>query len=208
MSRPFPPRHVVLDGRGWVIQWVPAWFDLSGLSWLEVCVPGCSLGAEMPEMDPLAMVLGVMPGEVVDLLGGERLPSGVWCRRSLRDVSSLQERLQITLLRGALEVWKERCRAVNRWWRSPEAELAVRVRSELLGEIMARGRSPDGRKPNSSYASRMKRKRLKRLRGLSVPEPAPRRSARLADIARHAVRRVGVAHGWAQGGRRLGLPWF
>ena len=74
MSRPFPPRHVVLDGRGWVIQWVPAWFDLSGLSWLEVCVPGCSLGAEMPEMDPLAMVLGVMPGEVVDLLGVNASP--------------------------------------------------------------------------------------------------------------------------------------
>ena len=211
MSCPSPPRRAVLDNREWVVRWVPAWFDLSGRSWLEICVPECSPDAEAPGLDPLAAVLGVMPVAVAGLLSGKRLPSGSWCRQSLREMSDLQERLQVTLLRGALEVWKERCRAVNCWWRSPAAESAVRVRSELLADIVARKRgSPKERKLGSSYAYRMKKKRLKRLRGLSGPEPPPRQSGRVrrpTDLGPCMVRQ-GVTHGRTPSKRQLDLPWF
>lgn len=204
---PSPPRRAVLDNREWVVKWVPAWFDLSGHSWLEVCVPECPPGVKAPRLDPLAAVLGVMPVAVTGLLSGKRLPSGSWCRRSLREMSDLQERLQITLLRGALDVWKERCRAVNYWFRSPEAYEAARVRSEMLAGIMAwKPGSTKTRDPGSSYDSRMEKKRLKRLRGLSGPEPPPRRSGRVRRPANYAQQEV--LHGWIPNGRRLDLPWF
>ena len=96
-------------------------------------------------MDPLAAVLGVVPDAVVNLLRGKRLPMGAWGWRTLHEVSDLQGRLQLTLLRGALEVWKERCRAVSRWWLSPAAQLAVRARSEVMRGVVTRRFSHGGR---------------------------------------------------------------
>ena len=144
---------------------VQAWFDLSGQSWLEVCTPADEypLNSEVLRLDPLAAVLGVMPDAVVNLLRGKRLPMGAWGRRTLREVSDLQGRLQLTLLRGALEVWKERCRAMDRWWLSPAAQLAVRARSEVMREVVTRKLKPRG---SSSYAARMKRKARKRRQAL------------------------------------------
>ena len=91
-------------------------------------------------MDPLAAVLGVVPTALAGLLAGRRLPTGCWCRRTLSEMSALEEHLQLTLLRGALGVWKERCRAVEDWWRSPAALPAVRVRLAMLDGALARGR--------------------------------------------------------------------
>ena len=202
VSCPSPPRRAVLDGRECVVRWVPAWFDLSGHSWLESCVPDDPPDPEAARLDPLAAVLGVMPSAVADLLFGKRLPSGSWCRRTLREISDLQERVQVALLRGALEVWKERCRAVQCWWRSPAAESAVRVRSELLAEIVRKGGTSKERRAGASYAHRMKKKRLKRLRGLSSPEPPLRRSVRarrLTDLGPDMVRQRAT--------RRHAVPW-
>jgi ribonuclease HI len=210
VSCPFPPRRAVLDGRECEVRWVPAWFDLSGYSWLEVCVPDGPSNSGETELDPLAAVLGVMPSEMTDLLFGKRLPSGSWCRRTLREVSDLQEGLQVALLRGALELWKERCRALSCWWSSPAAESARRVRSELLEEIMRKRGSSKERRAGYAYSYRMKKKRLKRLRGLSSPELPPRRSKRvrrLTDLGPDRVRQ-GVMRQRSSGRRQLDLPWF
>lgn len=210
VSCPSPPRRAVLDGRECQVRWVPAWFDLSGYSWLEVCVPDGPSGSEEAGLDPLAAVLGVVPSEMTGLLFGKRLPSGSWCRRTLREVSDLQEDLQITLLRGALELWKERCRALSCWWSSPAAESARQVRSELLEEVARKRGSFKERRAGYAYAYRMKKKRLKRLRGLSSLEPPLRRSKRvrrLADLGPDMVRQ-GVVRQWSIGRRQLDLPWF
>lgn len=166
-SCPGLTQRVRCEDREYVVQWVRAWFDLSGRSWLEICTPADEypLDSEMLRMDPLAAVLGVMPDAVVNLLRGKRLPMGAWGRRTLREVSDLQGRLQLTLLRGALEVWKERCRAVDRWWLSPAAQSAVRARSEVMREVVTRKLKPRG---SSSYTARMKRKAQKRRQ--SSPE--------------------------------------
>ena len=213
VSCPSPPRRAVLDGRECQVRWVPAWFDLSGHSWLEVCVPDNLSDPEGVELDPLAAVLGVLPSEMTDMLFGKRLPSGAWCRRTLREVSDLQESLQITLLRGALELWKERCRAINCWWSSPAAELARQVRSELLEELVRRRGSPKERRADYACACRMKKKRLKRLRDVSSPELPPRRSKRvrrLADLGPNNDGATGcgapVTRSFDK--RRLDLPWF
>ena len=208
VSCPSPPRRAVLDGRECQVRWVPAWFDLSGFSWLEVCVPDGPSGSEEAGLDPLAAVLGVVPSEMTGLLFGKRFPSGSWCRRTLREVSDLQEDLQITLLRGALELWKERCRALSCWWSSPAAESARQVRSELLEEVARKRGSFKERRAGYAYAYRMKKKRLKRLRGLSSLEPPLRRSKRvrrLADLGPDMVRQ-GVVRQWSFGRRQLDLP--
>ena len=79
---------------------VQAWFDLSGRSWLEVCVFADDYTTRDTEVDALAAVLGVMPKNVSALFTHERLPLGAWSRRSLRDVSALVGSLQEELLRG------------------------------------------------------------------------------------------------------------
>ena len=124
-------------------------------------------------------VLGFEAKFTQDLLRGKRLPMGAWGRRTLREVSDLQGRLQLTLLRGALEVWKERCRAVDRWWLSPAAQLAVRARSEVMREVVTRKLKPRG---SSNYTTRMKRKAQKR-RQASPESVEPRDRARLPTSA-------------------------
>ena len=124
------------------------------------------MGLGATATDGLAAVLGVMPANAADLLGYERPPSGEWQRRSLSDLSTLVESLQLQLLRGALELWKARCRAADAWWRSPDAASAVRARLAQCGDAWDRdsGRmaARAGKRRADAYAVRMVKKRAKR----------------------------------------------
>ena len=132
----------------------------------------------------LAAVLGVMPAMAMLLTSldtsGPRQGSGN-AVRSLSDLSTLVESLQLQLLRGALELWKARCRAADAsWWRSPGAASAVRARLAQCGDAWDRdsGRmaARAGKRRADAYAVRMVKKRAKREaksleRGVSEASP-------------------------------------
>ena len=132
-------------------------------------------------VDALAAVLGVMPKNVSALFAHERLPSGAWRRRSLRDVSALVASLQEELLRGSLGLWKARCRTADAWWRSPAAEPAVRARASQVRE----GRDRDSsylaqvaeKRRHSAYIIRMAKKKAKREAKSPGPLTPLRRSS-------------------------------
>ena len=163
---PAPPVPVTVDDAKCTVRWVPAWFDLSGRSWLEVCVFADDYATRDTEVDALAAVLGVMPKNVSALFAHERLPSGAWSRRPLRDVSAVVGSLQEELLRGALSLWKARCRAADAWWRSPAAEPAVRARASQVHEGHDRDSShlaqATEKRRHSAYVVRMAKKKAKR----------------------------------------------
>ena len=178
---PAPPVHVTVDAAECDVRWVQAWFDLSGRSWLEVCVFSDSHTTGATAVDALAAVLGVMPKNVSALFAHERLPSGAWRRRSLRDVSALVASLQEELLRGSLGLWKARCRTADAWWRSPAAEPAVRARASQVRE----GRDRDSsylaqvaeKRRHSAYIIRMAKKKAKREAKSPGPLTPLRRSS-------------------------------
>ena len=178
-TRPAPPVTMTVDDAECTVSWIPAWFDLSGRSWLEVCVFTDGSSTRATVVDSLAAVLGVMPKNVSSLFAHERHPSGAWSRRSLRDVSSLVGSLQVELLRGALGLWKTRCRAADAWWRSPAAEPAVRARVSQVHEGRDRDASLLARaaekRRHSAYVIRMARKRAKREARALGPLAPPRR---------------------------------
>jgi ribonuclease HI len=156
---PAPPVPVTVDDAKCTVRWVPAWFDLSGRSWLEVCVFADDYATRDTEVDALAAVLGIMPENVSALFAHGRLPSGAWSRRPLRDVSAVVGSLQEELLRGALSLWKARCRA-------PAAEPAVRARASQVHEGHDRDSShlaqATEKRRHSAYVVRMAKKKAKR----------------------------------------------
>lgn len=165
-------------------------------------------------LDPLAAVLGVMPDNAADLLVGERLPSGDWCRRSLRDLSALEGSLQLEILRGALRLWKARCRAADEWWRSPAAESAVSARVTQYAGARARGGAAAAiraeHRSRSAYEARMARKMAKREAKSSGPLPPPRRSSRPRRQTDHGPGMVTQEWFPEQSPvlRSVSLPWF
>ena len=125
------------------------------------------------DTDGLASVLGVMPDAAEEMLGRVRTPSGTWRRRSLRETSDLIQSLQLVLLRGALSVWKARCRAADRWWLSPAAETAVRARVAQCGQARHR---------DSSRLTRRAEERRAAAYELRMAKKAARREARVAAM--------------------------
>ena len=91
---------------------VPAFFDPSGVRTLPCrsdVTPG--LLAQYRAHDPLAGMLGVLPavlGRTVVLGPGT----------STTDAAARPALLRLALLRGALRIWKLRCRLLGEWWDS------------------------------------------------------------------------------------------
>jgi hypothetical protein len=88
---------------------------------------------------------------------------------------------QVELLRGALGLWKARCRAADAWWRSPAAEPAVRARASQVHE--GRGRDSSymaqiaEKRRHSAYVIRMAKKKAKREAKSLGPLAPPRWSS-------------------------------
>ena len=166
---------------GRILYWTPVWFGDRSDVWVETMRPvDTTLGdVYSTPVDPLASELGVLPKGIDTVLYGERLSNGQWCRRSLQSIADLKEVLQITLIRGALEVWRARCRQMDVWWRSSEAEAFVRGRAlqklqrkrkrRITGEIRAR----------AMFDNKMDRKKAKRLKKTDELVPQLRRSRRV-----------------------------
>jgi exonuclease III len=163
---PGQPELVVVAGVDCYVKWVPAWFDPAGGSWIEACVTDSCRTPSESNTDGLAAVLGVMPDAAEEILGRVRSSSGTWRRRSLRETADLIRSLQLTLLRGGLAVWKARCRAADRWWRSPEAEPAVCARAAQCGQARDRDSSRLAQRADkrrtAAYELRMAKKAAKR----------------------------------------------
>lgn len=126
---------------------VPAFFDPSGRATLVLCTwLSQEAPQEMREYDPLAGFLGILPGCIDEALSWVQWAPGRWRRLPLGQVQKRVEAFQAALLWGGLRVWQARCRAMDAWFASPEAELsrAGYVRA-ACGQARARAMAAEAR---------------------------------------------------------------
>jgi uncharacterized repeat protein (TIGR01451 family) len=122
------------------VCWVPVWFDPRRQFWMELVVREEYHVAQFSRRDPLGAVLGVLPEYLDRLLGWNRTCDG-WIRRELRAQGELRGRLQIVLLKGALGVYRTRCKLMDEWWRAPgQAPDRDRLAASVAGQVLKRAR--------------------------------------------------------------------
>jgi hypothetical protein len=123
---------------------IPAFFDPSGRTLMEIC-PAVSdrTQQELREFDPLSGLVGIFPDGLDEVMCWLKTGTDTWSKLSLRDTRSRMERLRASLLRGGLQVWTARCRAMDTWWekKAPtmylEAEAEARLKREAKRKFKA-----------------------------------------------------------------------
>jgi hypothetical protein len=174
-----PPPRPTCYGPGRII---PAWFDPQSQHTIRICPLVSPQIASQLLSRPFhwASMLGIAPPGIDEVLRWERHPDGGWRDRGLAGSHEVAEELRTILARGALRGWITRCRAMNRWWRSPaacdaraQAVLGVSNRAASKARIRATSAIPPP-PPRSSYAkSRLRRKADRRAvdPGFHVTDP-------------------------------------
>ena len=167
---PRPPFAV----RGGVVRWVPVWFDVAGRHWMEVMLDRKYPLVGYRLQDPLGGVIGVLPDGLGQLLRRRRSGGGNgWEVRPLRVQEDLLDGMRLVLVRGALRVYRERCRRMDEWWSLPEQGPA-RGRLVALAEGRARARARNrDRREREAFVDRMVEKRVGRVQRLGLAGGGP-----------------------------------
>jgi hypothetical protein len=156
---------------------VEAWFDPSRTRLVRVCplVPADAVRALSTDSpSSWAAVLGFDPEALSSILRWERHADGGWRDRGLAGTRQIMSELHSVLALGGLRSWVLRCKAMDRWWRSPkavEALLAVAEGSAERASARARARAKKNAPPPSPPRSTYAKAKLRSSRAQAKPFP-------------------------------------
>jgi hypothetical protein len=116
-----PPGLPLCKKQG-VGSWVPAWFDPSGSTMVELS-PGTPFAVvqSLTSHDPLAGFIGIHPSGLDQALRQIKLRDGKWHVLPLEMVIQRMGTIRRAVLTAGLRVWESRCRAMDKWWKSDAA---------------------------------------------------------------------------------------
>jgi hypothetical protein len=101
---------------------VPAWFDPSGVTTVELSPATTSAVVKsLRDHDPLAGFIGIHPPGLDEALRCIRLGDGKWHVLPLEMVIQRMGNVRHALMTAGLRVWESRCRAMDKWWKSDAA---------------------------------------------------------------------------------------